>query len=521
MKRSAWLGALCALAWSTAARPISAPDAPSDSVAVPVSAERALQAYESFRTRALLAWSATGRELLVRAPSKEGAAMELVASPGAPPQALTDAATDVTRARFEPVQGRFIVFAKATSPRLFRYDVATRELGAVSASAERAGDFAFDARGTRLAYLAFPDGTGGAPARTQVHVVDPRRAATDRVVARLEGSRWRDVAFSEDGKRLVVVEDSAKGGSAIWTIDIARGAARRITPTTKDVAYGAVRFSRDGRGVFTTSNRASAIQRLVLVDVASGRERVLSGQHAHPVDAFDVSHAVSKVAFITRENGSHVLRFLDSVTLKEQPRPSLFEGVMGGLQWRAQSGELGLDVASARTAGDVFSYDVRENRFTRWTNGNNPDVNTSEFPEPRIVRWKDAASREHTALHYPPPPRFTGKRPAIVVLEEAPGEEVRAGFRGVDNYFLVELGIAMIYPNLGRGRGLEDMGAVLDWIGTQADLDAERVMVVGRGPGLAAARAATDAYGTRLARNNPEAAAGAPLLEAVRRTLLR
>jgi len=447
--------------------------------------------------------------------------MELVASPGAQPRPLTDAATDVTHAAYEPLQGRYVVFAKASSARLFRYDLATRELGAVSASGERAGDFAFDARGARLAYLAVADGVASAPGRTHVHVVDPRRAATDRIVARLEGSRWRDVTFSEDGKRLALVEDLAKGGNAIWTVEIARGTVRRITAPARNVTYGAVRFTRDGRGVFTTSNRASAVHRLVLVDAASGRERVLSGQHAHDVDGFDVSHAVLKVAFITRENGSHVLRFLDSVTLKEQPRPSLFEGVMGGLQWRPQSGELGLDVASARTAGDVFSYDIRENRFTRWTNGNSPEVNTSDFPEPRIVRWKDAAGAAHTALHYPPPARFTGKRPVIVVLQEAPGEEARAGFLGADNYFLVELGIAMVYPNLGRDRGVEDFGALLDWIATQADLDAGHVMVVGRGAGLAVAQAATQAYGARLARTDPAAAAGAPLLEAARRTLLR
>jgi hypothetical protein len=186
MRRTTCVAALCALLASHVARPISVPDAPSDKAAATAGTERALRAYEAFRSRALLAWSPNGRELLVRAPSTEGAAMEIVASPGAPPHPLTDAATDVTRAAYEPVQGRYVVFAKASSARLFRYDVATRELGAVSASGERAGDFAFDARGARLAYLAVADGVASAPSRTHVHVVDPRRAGWGRIVARLE-----------------------------------------------------------------------------------------------------------------------------------------------------------------------------------------------------------------------------------------------------------------------------------------------------------------------------------------------
>ena len=48
------------------------------------------------------------------------------------------------------------------------------------------------------------------------------------------------------------------------------------------------------------------------------------------------------------------------------------------------SGEIAFTHASARSPGDAFSYDVKAHRVTRWTNGNGPRVNTSEFVEPRL-----------------------------------------------------------------------------------------------------------------------------------------
>src|SRR5258708_10647339 len=67
---------------------------------------------------------------------------------------------------------------------------------------------------------------------------------------------------------------------------------------------------------------------------------------------------------------------------------------------------------------------------------------------------------------------------------------------GRDNYFLNELGIALFFPNIrgssGYGKtfltlddGLlredayKDIGALLGWIKTRADLDADRIMVSG------------------------------------------
>jgi dipeptidyl aminopeptidase/acylaminoacyl peptidase len=103
--------------------------------------------------------------------------------------------------------------------------------------------------------------------------------------------------------------------------------------------------------------------------------------------------------------------------------------------------------------------------------------------------------RDH-GFHYPPPARFTGKRPVIISIHGGPEAQFRPGFLGRSNYFINELGVAMIFPNVRGSAGfgktflkldngmkredsVKDIGALLDWIAEQPDLDASRVGISG------------------------------------------
>jgi hypothetical protein len=50
---------------------------------------------------------------------------------------------------------------------------------------------------------------------------------------------------------------------------------------------------------------------------------------------------------------------------------------------------------------------------------------------------------------YRPPAKFSGKRAVIVEIHGGAGVQDRPDFLGRDNYFLSELGIALIFPNVG------------------------------------------------------------------------
>lgn len=501
--------------------------------AIPASLERELAPYGQFRTHAMLSWHPLRREILLRRRLHATAQVQLVSEPGAPAASLTDFPDEAGDASFQPTTGKYFVFTRAESAsgarRLYRYDIDERAITALSPEGERDGAMAWTRKGDRIAYAAQGadrDGAAG-PTRTTIHLIDPLRPESDRVLARLGGGDWTGLAFSEDGRRLALVEHVSAHESRLWVMDAATGKRRRVSPPGGKglVSYGEARFSRDGKGLFTTSDRASDFRRLVFIPLSGGRERVLTGRIARDVDAFAISFDANRIAFVTNEDGSDVLRLLDLATLKELPRPSFVHEVIGALEWRRGSDELAFSVSSARCAGDVFSYDVKTNQVTRWTNGNNPAMNTSRFAEPRIVRWKSFDGREISGLLYEPPASFTGRRPVIVSVHDGPGGQARAGFIGRDNYLVNELGIALIYPNLrgssgfgktflgldeGRKRGnaVKDIGALLDWIRAQPGFDPDRVAIAGRGYGGNLALASARRFADRIAA--AQSVAGTP-----------
>ena len=472
----------------------------------PISTELAkkLHPYGEFRPHGLWSWHPTKREMLVRRRLNATNQVHLVTAPGMAPEPLTEQSEAIAGADYQPTRGDSFLFSQGEGGneifQIYRYDFATRTPVQLTKGKERALGARWNDAGDRIVYSTQPVDRHNPDrvARTTVRLMDPLKPENDRVLAVLEGGGWGAFRFSPDSKRLVFLERKSVNERHLWIMDVATGKTRRITKEQpgEQVAYGSARFARDGKGVFTTSDRGSEFQRLVYLPLAGGKERVLTAHLNYDVDSFEVSFAANMIAFTTNESGSNVLRFMDLRTLKELPRPPLMHGVMGGLEWRPGSAEVGFHITSARSAGDVFSYEFKTNRLTRWTNGNNPDVNTSEFAEPRIVKWKSFDGLEVSGFHYQPPARFTGKRPVIVNIHGGPEAQARPGFLGRNNYFVSELGIAMIYPNVRGSAGfgktflkldngvkredsVKDIGALLDWIRQQPDLDADRVIVIG------------------------------------------
>jgi dipeptidyl aminopeptidase/acylaminoacyl peptidase len=144
----------------------------------------------------------------------------------------------------------------------------------------------------------------------------------------------------------------------------------------------------------------------------------------------------------------------------------------------------------------VYSLTLANGQLTRWTESELGGLVASELAEPELIHWKSFDGLEISGFYYRPPARFTGKRPVIINIHGGPEGQTRPGFIGRNNYYLNELGVAIIYPNVRGSTGygktfvnldngmkredsVKDIGALLDWIGARPDLDASHVMVTG------------------------------------------
>src|SRR5438876_3112447 len=274
-------------------------------------------------------------------------------------------------------------------------------------------------------------------------------------------------------------------------------------------------FSKDGKGIYVTTDKDSEFQRLAYVDPASKQHNYLSSHISWDVDEFDLSYDGRTIAFVTNEDGFGVLHLLDTKTAKEKPVPDLPKGIASGVRWHKNNRDLGFNITSARSTSDVYSLDVQTGKVDRWTYSETGGLNTANFSEPQLIHWKSWDGREISGFLYRPPAKFTGKRPVIVNIHGGPEGQFRPGFLGRNNYYLNELGLAMIFPNVrgstGYGKtfltmdnGLlregsyKDINFLLDWIQTQSDLDANRVLITGGSYGGFMTLAVATNYNNRI-----------------------
>lgn len=480
--------------------------------------------YTEFKPSRVTGWHPRKRELLIATRLNNANQIHRVAEPGAKPEPLTDFKDPVVAASYQPKQGNFFLFAKGTGGdeafQISRLDLESRSVTPLSPANARAGTPSWNHEGNRVVYTtaSLDRNNPGRQPRTELHLVDPEKPDTDKVIATFDSGGWSGFRWSPDDSKVVFTEFKSANESHLWIMELATGEKRRLTPEQKGeaVSYAAPRFSPDGKRIYATSDRGSEYQRLVVIDVATGKEDVLLPNLNWDVDEFAIAKKTNRLAFTTNEDGVHALRFLDIETGKELNRPALVAGVISGLSWNKAGDELAFNHASARSAGDVFSWHIKDGKMVRWTNGASGEVNVTEFVEPKLIRWKSFDDRQISGLFYDPPDKFKGKRPVIINIHGGPEAQSRAGFIGRFNYMVNELGVAVIFPNVRGSSGfgktflkldngkkredsVKDIGALLDWIKQQPDLDSNRVLVIGGSYGGYMTLAVATMYPDRIA----------------------
>ena len=168
---------------------------------------------------------------------------------------------------------------------------------------------------------------------------------------------------------------------------------------------------------------------------------------------------------------------------------------------------------------DIYSLDqpfTSNQRLHRWTESETGGLDTSTFAEPQLIEYPTFDGKKIPAFVYRPPAgRFPGRRPVLIEIHGGPEGQFRPGFLGRLNYLISELGIVLVMPNVrgssGYGKSylrldngmlregaVKDIGALLEWIAQQTDLDKNKVGVSGGSYGGFMSLAVQTSYNDRI-----------------------
>ena len=473
--------------------------------------------YLEFRAASFLDWHPVRREVLIATRFGDTPQLHRVAQPGGARKQLTFSREPVGGGVFQPGDGGTILFQQDTGGgeffQLYRLDTASGLTTLLTDGKSRNTGPLFSPSGKWLAYAS----TQRTGKDTDIRLMNPADPKSDRVLLELSGGGWQVADWSKDERRLLVLEYVSINESHLWLADLETGTKTALTPRGGDkVAWGDARFAADGQSIYATCDQGSEFQQLVRIDLATSRPTVLTKDIPWNVEAFDLSPNGETIAFITNEAGSSRLHLRSLKKWKELPAPKLPLGVVSGLRFHKNSQDLAFTLSSAKSPSDVFSYNLKTRELERWTESESGGLNPETFVEPSLVKVRSFDGLEVSAFHYrPDAKKFPGKRPLLVVIHGGPESQSRPGFQARNNYYVNELGVALLVPNVRGSAGygktfltldngflredsVKDIGAFLDWAKDEPTLDPERIAVIGGSYGGYMVLASMIHFGDRL-----------------------
>jgi dipeptidyl aminopeptidase/acylaminoacyl peptidase len=484
---------------------------------IPGAIAEAVRPYTESRAASFESWHPVRREMLIATRFADTVQTHLVKMPGGDRRQMTFYPDRVLGASFQPTRGQYFLFVKDVGGgeffQIYRDDLATGTVTLLTDGKARNELGPWSHQGDRIAYTS----TRRNGQDTDLYVQDPTDPKTDRRVAELTGGGWEALDWSPDGKTILVAEGISVNESYRWLFNAATGERTLLTPKggAEKVAYEGGQFSPDGKSLYVATDKESEFQRLARIDLATGKHTYLTSQVPWDVESFDLSRDGKRLAYATNEEGASVLRVLEIGTGKETKVPGIALGTIRGVSWHRNSHDLAFSFSGARSPSDIYSYDAETGKVERWTESETGGLNAGTFSEPELVRWKSFDGKSISGFLTKPPARFSGRRPVIVNIHGGPEGQARPGYLARTNYFLNELGIAVIYPNVRGSTGfgktfvkldngflredsVKDIGALLDWIKTRPDLDADRIMITGGSYGGFMTLASAVAYNDRI-----------------------
>jgi dipeptidyl aminopeptidase/acylaminoacyl peptidase len=443
-----------------------------------------------------------------------------VAAPGAAREQLTFYREPVQAARAARGGANGFVFLKDRNgnenSQLYYYSLADRSVRLLTDDKSLNGSPVWSRDGKRVAWY----GNSRDSAIFDVLVRDIDGDGSNTTFLLGDQETYYPLDWSPDNSKMLLWSPVSATESHLYVLDMASKALTELDvplalpPKTRNaatpkknplrrpqIAIVTARFAADGRGVYLISDRDSEFAQLRFLDLAAPEQSTSLTAHIRwDIEQFDVSTDGRWLAYTANEDGYSRLQLLDLRNSQELELPPIPRGLIANLRFDPRSEQLAMTLSGPDRPRDVWTLDLKTNSLQRWTLSETGPINRSRYVTAKSISYpsfdfvsKKQARRIPAFMYLPNTP---GPHPVVIDIHGGPEAQARPGFDGATQYLVGELGYAVLTPNVrgstGYGKSyvkldndflredaVRDIGALLDWIATQPQLDAKRVVVMG------------------------------------------
>jgi dipeptidyl aminopeptidase/acylaminoacyl peptidase len=497
MKYSVYILLICAT-FLNAQKTISVPDnCVTENIPV-ISKEfiKELEPYSEYRSASFINWNPVNGAMMISTRFGNSNQLHEVGMPGGARKQLTFFSEPVSNAVYHS-KGDYCLFLKDNGgdefTNIYRYDFKSKKTSQLTDGIKtQDGNIIWNKSGNRFTYSS----TRRNKKDRDIWLMEPDSGFSSQLLIENNGGGWHVQDWSADN-RLLMEERLSVSESAIYLYSLSTKEKKKVLPEKDEKnVYHPVGFDKNGMGFYLISNKEKEFTQLAYYDLTSKKLSYITGNLKWGVESAKLSEDGNKLAFIVNENGISKLFIMETTGNTYVPVMAIPDGIIGDLEWHPKESKIGFTFSAYNTSSDAFEYNTETKKLVRWTESETGGMNTEALQAPELITWKSFDGKEISGYLYKASKTFEGKRPVIIQIHGGPESQSRPGFLGRMNYFLNELGISIIYPNVRGSTGygktyvdadnglkrmdaVKDIGALFDWIKKREDLDDERVMVSG------------------------------------------
>ena len=497
-----------------------------DIPAIPQSVVADLNRYQNTRSAAFRGWDKEGEGIFISTRFGDVSQIHHVGRPGGARTQLTFFDEPIGGLSRQP-QGSKMVFTMDAGgsefSQIFLLDPSGVENATMLTDGEsRNGAVVWDRSGKWIAYQS----TRRNGASNDIWMMDVNNPETAGVVLESpDGTWWGGADFSADNQKLLVVNYVGNMDSRAHLLDLKTGDMRMLAgDPEKGGANLAMAFDRKSEGFFFVTDQNGEFQQLAWQSLEEGaKPEFVTADIPWHVEGGAFSDDRTRAAFTVNENGFSRLYLIDPDSREYRAVDTIPTGLVGSLEFSPDGKTLGMTLNTSQTPSDSFTLALGDSpleygELTRWTYSEVGRLDTDTFVVPELVSFPTFDSGKGGPDSIPAwvyKPETEGPHPVIIVIHGGPEGQARPSFSSTYQMWVQKLGAAVVRPNVrgsdGYGKhfmsldngfkredSVKDIGALLDWIATQPDLDQDRVAVFGGSYGGYMVLASAVHYSDRL-----------------------
>ena len=408
----------------------------------------------------------------------------------------------VSATSFEPLKGEYLVYSKDIGGnefgQLFKLDLKTLQSTLLTDGGKSQNGGITWRKDGKGFYYASTKRNGG---DRDIYYMDPNNPKSEKLILQVKGGGWGIQDVSPDNKKLVLGEYISINESYIWLLDIETGKLTEVTDrNSKGISQSEATFSNLSNEIWLVTDKDNEFQRLAAMNLNTKKTTYYTSDIPWNVESFNLSEDKKSIVFITNEGGLNKMYLMNTGTKAYKEIKNLPIGLISGARFTKDNQTIFFNQSTAQSASDVYQLNIKTAKIERWTESELGEMQPSDMSVPKFIEWKSFDDLKISGFYYPASPKFKGKRPVIIMIHGGPEGQSMASFLDSNNFYTSEMGVSLVYPNVRGSSGfgktylekdngflredsVKDIGALLDWIAKQPELDKDKIMIMGRSYG--------------------------------------